>query len=97
MAAASPVPVRETDDEKETSTRTYGSDEGKAAGMSETNWTRNADGEFVRWNEPPHYVDGLLTLTLPGEDIVSHAELSKRRGEYVKLCWHDIHKRRAAR
>ena len=65
--------------------------------MSETNWTMDADGEFVRWNKPPHYVDGFLNLTLPGEDIVSHAELRKRRGEYMRLCWREIRKRRADR
>jgi hypothetical protein len=34
VAASSPVPLRESDEEKETSTRSYGSDEGKATAMS---------------------------------------------------------------
>ena len=36
IAAVSPVPVRETDEEKEISTRAYGSDEGKAVAMEIT-------------------------------------------------------------
>ena len=60
-------------------------------------WTKDSSGEFVKWNEPPHYVSGLLTLTLPGEDIVSHAELRKRRGEDLKLRWREIRRRRAER
>lgn len=97
MAAASPVPVRETDEEKETSTRALGSDEGKAAAMRENTWTKDSSGNYVRWNEPPHYVDGPLTLVLPGEDLVSHAELQKRSDEYMKLRWREIRKRRANR
>ena len=62
-----------------------------------TDWTKDQLGEFVRWNEPPYYVGGLLTLILPGEDLISHTELSKRRGEYLKLCWREIRRRRANR
>jgi len=65
--------------------------------MIENAWTKDSSGNYVRWNEPPHYVDGPLTLTLPGEDVVSHAELRKRRGEYMKLCWREIRKRHADR
>lgn len=53
--------------------------------VSETNWTRDAGGEFVRWNEPPYYVGGILNLLLPGEDRPSDDELRKRRSEYLKL------------
>ena len=59
-------------------------------GRASGDWTKDADGEFVRWNEAPHYVDGLLNLVLPGERDLQPAELRKRRHEYLKLRWRDM-------
>lgn len=50
-----------------------------------SDWTTDQDGGFVRWNEPPYFVNGRLTLLLEGEDRVDVDELSKRRHEYMKL------------
>ena len=55
-----------------------------------TDWTKDADGEYIRWNRPPHYVNGVLNLLLPGEERVSMGEISKRRGEYMKLARRDL-------
>ena len=65
--------------------------------MTDSNWTKDSSGNYIRWNEPPHYVNGLLTLVLPGEDLISHTELSKRRSEYMKLCRREMRRRRANR
>lgn len=50
---------------------------------SKTNWTRDADGKPIIWIRPPYYVNGVLNLVLPGEDMVSINELAKRRNEYL--------------
>lgn len=50
-----------------------------------TDWTRDADGNFVDWTKPPHYERGILNLVLPGERLVSPEVLSRRRWEYVQL------------
>lgn len=55
-----------------------------------TDWTKDADGRFVRWNESPHYIGGVLNLLLPGESRLSIDELDKRRHEYMKLRWREI-------
>ena len=53
-------------------------------------WTKDADGNYIRWDEPPHYVDGILNLLLPGENHLTVNELRKRRTEYLKLRWRDM-------
>lgn len=62
-----------------------------------TDWTKDSSGNYVRWHRAPHYVNGVLTFVLPGEDLVSHAELQKRSDKYMKLRWREIHKRRVNR
>ncbi len=53
----------------------------------ESDWTRDAAGEFVDWTKPPHYVGGVLDLVLPGEerDRMPRSEFVKRTDEYMKL------------
>lgn len=52
-----------------------------------SDWTRDADGNYVDWTKPPHYVGGVLDLVLPGEerDRMPRAEFTKRREEYLRL------------
>lgn len=50
-----------------------------------TDWTRDENGGFVDWTKPPFYVNGILTLLLPGEAHADPDTLSKRRHEYMKL------------
>lgn len=54
---------------------------------SESDWTRDADGNFVDWTKPPYYVGGVLNLRLPGEDAgkMPRGTWSKRNQEYMKL------------
>ena len=53
-------------------------------------WTKDENGEYVRWNQPPHYVNGLLNLNLPSDEgELSPAEFRKRLGEYMKLSQRD--------
>lgn len=49
-------------------------------------WTTHND-EYVKWNEPPYKIGGMLFLVLDGEDPtrLNDQVLSKRRGEYMKL------------
>jgi hypothetical protein len=62
---------------------------------SESDWTRNADGSFVRWDQPPHYVGGVLNLRLPGEDAgkMARETWSKRNREYLLLRKRSMKKR----
>jgi len=53
--------------------------------VSGQDWTKDENGEYVRWHRPPHYVNGILNLLLAGEGRLSHDELRKRRSEYLKL------------
>jgi hypothetical protein len=55
---------------------------------SESDWTRDADGNFVDWTKAPHYVNGKLDLLLPGEDRnkMPRDVFSKRTDEYTKLA-----------
>ena len=53
-------------------------------------WTRDADGEHVRWNRPPHYLAGVVNLLLPGEHSLLPNEMSKRRAEFMKLQRRDL-------
>ncbi len=57
-------------------------------------WTKDAAGEHVRWNEPPHYIDGVVNLLLPGETCLSPPELSKRRREFMKLQRRDLKRKK---
>lgn len=50
-----------------------------------SNWTRDKDGNYIDWTMPPYYVNGVLTLILPGERDVDPDVLAKRRVEYMKL------------
>ena len=54
---------------------------------SESDWTRDQDGNFVDWTKPPHYVGGVLDLVLPGEDRgrMPRDTFLKRNQEYMKL------------
>lgn len=55
---------------------------------SESDWTRDQDGNFVDWTKPPYYVGGVLNLLLPGEDAgkMPRETWCKRNEEYMKLC-----------
>lgn len=50
-------------------------------------WTKDAQGNFVNWLNPPHYVGGVLDLVLPGEERgrMPRAVFRKRSEEYMKL------------
>ena len=64
--------------------------------MSADTWTRDAAGEYVRWNEPPYRNEetGELRLFLPGErpDDVDLAEHLKRIQEYYLLVFRESRK-----
>ncbi len=55
-----------------------------------SNWTTDADGNYVDWTQPPHYVDGVVNLLLPGESGIEIDELAKRRLEFIKLRLREI-------
>jgi hypothetical protein len=54
---------------------------------SESDWTRDQDGNFVDWTKAPYYVGGVLNLRLPGEDAgkMARGTWSKRNREYLLL------------
>ena len=62
--------------------------------MSAMAWTRDAQGNKVRWNRPPYYVRGVVNLVLPGEQLVNMATLSQRRAEFMKLQREDLQRKK---
>ena len=57
-----------------------------------TNWTRDADGNYVDWLRPPYRVGSILRLVLPGEDPgkLTSATRQQRIIEYYKLVRRDF-------
>ncbi len=53
-------------------------------------WTRDQAGKHVDWTKRPYYVKGVLNVVLPHERELSHEEISKRIGEYMKLTWRQL-------
>lgn len=56
---------------------------------AQNNWTDDAAGEYVRWNQPPYRQpgSGALSLLLPGEKprVLTLDEHLKRIKEYYLL------------
>ena len=63
-----------------------GARSGPQIGSYSVSWTKDVNGAYVAWNQPPHYVNGRLNLLLPGERYILASELAKRRREYLRLA-----------
>ena len=48
-------------------------------------WTRDQDGKYVDWTKRPYYRNGILNVRLAHERELSHDEITRRLGEYMKL------------
>ncbi len=59
-----------------------------------SSWTKGADEHYIVWNQPPHYIDGVVNLLLPGEHSLAPGEMSKRTREFMKLQRRDLKRRK---
>jgi len=57
------------------------------------NWTRDTEGNYIDWTQPPFYVRGVLHFMLPGETSIDFETLGKRTQEYMKLTRHRMTRR----
>jgi len=60
-----------------------------------SDWTRDADGDYVDWTKPPYYVGGVINFRLPGESVgnMPRATWLKRHDEFTKLRRRQMRKR----
>lgn len=64
--------------------------------MTESDWTRDGDGNFIDWTKPPYKVGGVINFLLPGEDAgkMPRGTWLKRQGEYMRLVKREMEQKK---